>query len=137
MVAIRVSEKSNMGCGLSVLKPILGVQLRPCSSDRSLRLSANKGIKLKADHLDLTGEVCPLTFVRVRLWLETAAIGAELTVDIDYYPATQSIPRSLNILGQELVSLRCIGDQRWQLHIRKRVHDPTEAAYAETEQFDG
>ena len=108
MVANRVSEKSNMGCGRSVLNPILGVQLRPCSSDRSLHLGANKGIKLKADHLDLIGEVCPLTFVRVRLWLETAAIGAELTVDVDYYPATQSIPRSLNILGQELVALPLI-----------------------------
>ena len=92
---------------------------------------------MNADHLDLRGEVCPLTFVRVRLWLETAPIGAELTVDVDYFPATQSIPRSLTILGQELMALTCVEDGRWQLRIRKLVHDPTEEAYAQAEQLNG
>ena len=78
-----------------------------------------------------------MTFVRVRLWLETAAIGAELKVDIDYQPATQSIPRSLAILGQELLALDCVEDGHWQLHIRKRVHDPTEEAYSHAEQTNG
>ena len=92
---------------------------------------------MNADHLDLRGEVCPLTFVRVRLWLETAPIGAELLVVVDYYPATQSIPRSLTILGQELMALTCVEDGRWQLRIRKLVHDPTEEAYAQAEQLNG
>ena len=78
-----------------------------------------------------------MTFVRVRLWLETASIGAELIVDVDYYPATQSIPRSLTILGQELMALTCVEDGRWQLRIRKLVHDPTEEDYVQVEQING
>ncbi len=92
---------------------------------------------MTADHLDLRGEVCPLTFVRVRLWLETAAIGAELTVDVDYYPATKSIPRSLAILGQELITLEPLDHGLWQLRVRKVVHDPTEDAYMQMEQLNG
>lgn len=81
---------------------------------------------MSAESLDLRGEVCPMTFVRVRLWLERAAIGSELSVEVDYQPATQSIPRSLAILGQELMGMDEISDGVWRLQLRKIVPDPTE-----------
>ena len=81
---------------------------------------------MTAESLNLRGEVCPMTFVRVRLWLEQAALGSELSVEIDYQPATQSIPRSLAILGQELIALDEISDGVWRLLLRKNVLDPTE-----------
>ena len=77
-------------------------------------------------HMDLRGEVCPLTFVRVRLWLETAELGAELVVEVDYQPATQSIPRSLKILGQQFITCQALSDGAWRLHLRKVVLDPNE-----------
>ena len=49
------------------------------------------GSSMSVDYLDLRGEVCPMTFVHVRLWLERAPLGAELAVDVDYQPATRSI----------------------------------------------
>ena len=77
-------------------------------------------------YLDLRGEVCPLTFVRVRLWLEEAPIGASVAVDVDYEPATRSIARSLQILGQELLGCDVLPDGAWRLHLKKVVADPTE-----------
>jgi len=83
---------------------------------------------LRADHLDLRGEICPMTFVQVRLWLERAEIGARLSVIVDHQPATQSIPRSLLILGQEFGGCKHLGDGAWQLTLRKIVADPSAAA---------
>jgi len=67
-----------------------------------------------------------MTFVRVRLWLEAAPIGAELAVLLDYEPATRSIPRSLHLLGQRMLGLETSSDGQWVLRLRKDVADPTE-----------
>ena len=83
---------------------------------------------MSVDYLDLRGEVCPMTFVHVRLWLERAPLGAELAVDVDYQPATTSIPRSLMILGQECLEVVERAEGCWRLHLRKSVPDPTERA---------
>ena len=76
--------------------------------------------------MDLRGEVCPMTFVRVRLWLEHASIGSTLDVQLDYEPATRSIPRSLKILGQAFEGCEVLGDNWWCLRLRKVIADPTE-----------
>jgi tRNA 2-thiouridine synthesizing protein A len=76
--------------------------------------------------LNLRGEVCPLTFVHVRLWLEQAPIGASVAVEVDYEPATRSIERSLRILGQEFCGCETLPDGAWRLKLRKIVADPTE-----------
>ena len=81
---------------------------------------------MTADQLDLRGEVCPMTFVRVRLWLEQARLGSTLEIHLDYEPATRSIPRSLKILGQSLEGCEALGNNLWRLQIRKVVADPTE-----------
>ncbi len=93
---------------------------------------------MKGQHLDLRGDVCPLTFVRVRLWLEEAPIGTSATVDVDYEPATRSIARSLRILGQEYLGCETLPDGAWRLRLKKVVPDPTEHLHATKERsLDG
>ena len=70
--------------------------------------------------LDLTGEVCPFTFVRAKLALEEMPVGATLQVIVDHAPASQNVPRSATEWGQEVISVTAIGD-RWRIDIRKRI----------------
>lgn len=55
--------------------------------------------------LDLTGEVCPYTFVRAKLALEELVAGDELELIVDHRPAWLSLPRSLREEGHELVGV--------------------------------
>jgi tRNA 2-thiouridine synthesizing protein A len=70
--------------------------------------------------IDLTGEVCPFTFVRTKLALEELPIGAILHVTVDHAPASRNVPRSATEWGQEVVAVTPAGD-RWTIAIRKRV----------------
>lgn len=76
--------------------------------------------------MDLRGEVCPLTFVRIKLWLEEAELGAQLSVLLDHEPATRQIPRSLSIFRQRLDALEELGPSLWRLSLTKINRDPTE-----------
>jgi TusA-related sulfurtransferase len=69
--------------------------------------------------IDLTGEVCPFTFVRTKLALEQLPIGATLEVIVDNVPASQNVPRSCTEWGQHVVSVTPVGD-RWAIAITKR-----------------
>ncbi len=71
--------------------------------------------------LDLRGEVCPFTFVRTRLLLESLAVGAVVAVQIDHEPATRSIPRALREWGQEVLEVRDLGGGGWLVRARKCV----------------
>jgi sulfate adenylyltransferase len=55
--------------------------------------------------LDLSGEVCPFTFVRSKLALEELPLGARLEIYVDHPPAADNVPRSLASEGQEIVSI--------------------------------
>jgi tRNA 2-thiouridine synthesizing protein A len=72
--------------------------------------------------LDLRGEVCPYTFVRARLALESMPLGARLTIVIDHAPALRNLPRSLADWGQE-VALASAPDapSPWRLAVVKRA----------------
>ena len=76
--------------------------------------------------MDLRGEVCPLTFVRIKLWLEDAALGAQLRVLLDHEPATRQIPRSLALFRQRLDGIEELEPGLWRLCLTKIVLDPTE-----------
>jgi len=71
--------------------------------------------------LDLSGEVCPYTFVRTRLALEALPLGAELTVTLDHPPAARNVPRSAREWGQEVLAVDETEPGRWRVRIRKRV----------------
>lgn len=73
--------------------------------------------------LDLTGEVCPFTFVRTKLALEALPIGDTLEVIVDNLPASKNVPRSCAEWGQEIVSVTpsiAPDAERWAIAITKR-----------------
>ena len=71
--------------------------------------------------LDLTGEVCPYTFVRARLALEELPLGALLVLEGDHPPARLNVPRSARAWGQEVVAVEDAGPARWRIVLRKLV----------------
>ena len=70
--------------------------------------------------LDLTGEVCPYTFVRAKLRLEELDMGTELHIVVDHAPAADNVPRALTDEGQEVVAVRREG-QRYRIIVIKRA----------------
>ena len=49
--------------------------------------------------LDLSGEVCPYTFVRSKLAMETMASGQILAVTVDNGESAANVPRSMELEG--------------------------------------
>jgi sulfate adenylyltransferase len=70
--------------------------------------------------LDLSGEVCPFTFVRTKLALEELPLGARLEIYVDHPPAADNVPRSLKSEGQEIVSVAPEA-RGWRIVTIKRV----------------
>ena len=74
------------------------------SDDRAT--AATPGPTPKADRrLDITGQICPLTFVRTKLALETMAPGEVLEVRLRQGEPLDNVPRSVREMGHELVAL--------------------------------
>ncbi|MCS6913978.1 MAG: sulfurtransferase TusA family protein [Myxococcales bacterium] len=68
--------------------------------------------------LDLSGEVCPYTFLRSKLALEEMDPGDELIILLDHRPAFDSVPRALRLEGHEVLGVDRSGD-RCTVHARK------------------
>jgi TusA-related sulfurtransferase len=77
--------------------------------------------------LDLSGEVCPYTFVRAKLALEELPLSATLLIIVDHPPAAVNVPRSLRGEGHEVLSVEPDGP-RWRIRAVKRtqhrLHNP-------------
>jgi TusA-related sulfurtransferase len=69
--------------------------------------------------LNIKGEVCPYTFVKTKLALETMDLGQVLRVIVDHLPATENIPRSLKGEGNEVLDVGQINETDWQIITRK------------------
>ncbi len=65
--------------------------------------------------LDLTGEICPFTFVRTKLAMEELPLGARLRVIVDHEPAIRNIPRSAREWGQDVLSTETVDEARWAI----------------------
>ncbi len=77
--------------------------------------------KLKADkELDIRGEVCPFTFVKSKLVLEQMKEGEILRVIIDYEPSAENVPKSMREEGQEVLAVNKIGENLWEILVRKK-----------------
>lgn len=75
---------------------------------------------IKADReLDLKGEVCPFTFVKSKLIIEQMEPGQILKVVLDYPPSVENVPKSMREEGQEVLDLKKVGDNLWELYVRK------------------
>ena len=75
---------------------------------------------IKADReLDLRGEICPFTFVKSKLIIEEMNIGEVLKVILDYYPSVENVPKSMKDEYQDVLAVKQIGDNLWEVYIRK------------------
>ncbi len=58
------------------------------------------------DHfLDITGDVCPITFVRTKLLIEKMKSGEVLEVRLTGGEPLENVPRSVSEEGHEVLSL--------------------------------
>ena len=69
--------------------------------------------------LDITREVCPMTYVRTKLKLEALAPGTLLEVLLKGAEPLKNVPRSAREEGHEVVSLEPRPDGTHRLVLRK------------------
>lgn len=69
--------------------------------------------------IDIRGLVCPYTFVKAKLAIESMEIGQILEILLDYEEASRSIPKSMEDHGQTVLKVDKINDSDWILLIRK------------------
>jgi TusA-related sulfurtransferase len=69
--------------------------------------------------LDITREVCPMTYVRTKLRLEALADGAVLEVLLKGEEPLKNVPRSARDEGHEVLGLEARADGTHRLLLRK------------------
>lgn len=76
---------------------------------------------MKSDKkLDIRGEVCPYTFVKSKLALEEMKPGQVLEVTVNYLPAIENVPRSMENEGHVVLDVEQVNDTDWKILIRKK-----------------
>lgn len=78
-----------------------------------------EGVEARAEWLDLTGEVCPYTFVKAKLVLEGLPHGAVLRVRLDHAKAVENVPRAMEREGHEVAPVREVAAGLWEIEIVK------------------
>ena len=72
--------------------------------------------------LDLKGEVCPYTFVKSKLELETMHVGEVLRIVVDNSESASNVPRSLSLEGHEVHSVeREKNTTNWYITVTKKA----------------
>jgi TusA-related sulfurtransferase len=61
--------------------------------------------EIKTFHLDITADVCPITFVKTKLMLEKMPVGAIATVRLKGAEPLENVPRSVRAHGHEVLSV--------------------------------
>jgi tRNA 2-thiouridine synthesizing protein A len=74
---------------------------------------------IPAASVDITGEVCPMTYVRTKLGLERIAPGEVLEVLLRGEEPVKNVPRSAREEGHQVLSLEPVDGDAWRLLIRK------------------
>ncbi len=69
--------------------------------------------------IDIRGLVCPYTFVKAKLAIESMETGQVLEILLDYEEASRSIPKSMEDHGQKVIKVEKISPKEWVLQIRK------------------
>ena len=71
--------------------------------------------------LDITGEVCPMTFVRTKLLLEKMAPGQTANIRLRDGEPRHNVPRAVRDHGHEVLSLEPVGSDLYELVVRKKA----------------
>lgn len=74
--------------------------------------------------IDITREVCPMTYVRVKLAAEALADGATLEVLLRGAEPLRNVPQSAREEGHEVLSIQPIDDGRTRLTLRVHHRAP-------------
>jgi tRNA 2-thiouridine synthesizing protein A len=69
--------------------------------------------------INIKGMVCPYTFVKAKLAIESMEVGQVLEILLDYEEASRSIPKSMEDHGQKVLKVEKVNDTDWMLLIRK------------------
>ena len=63
------------------------------------------------DHfLDITADICPMTFVRTRLLIERMAAGDTATIVLRGVEPIENVPASVAELGHRVIAMRPLAD---------------------------
>lgn len=68
--------------------------------------------------LDLSGEVCPYTFVKSKLALEELDVGQVLRVTVDNSESASNVPKSLSLEGHEILDLDRPVRGKWAITVK-------------------
>ncbi len=66
--------------------------------------------KLIAASIDLTNDVCPITFVKSKLKLEELQAGDILEIKLKKGSAVENVPRSLKMDGHKIIKITSQND---------------------------
>ena len=69
--------------------------------------------------LNLTGDICPITFVKSKLMLEKMNAGEILKVTLDYAPSAVNVPRSLEHDGHQVLKVEEVQKELWEVLVKK------------------
>ena len=69
--------------------------------------------------IDLTTQVCPMTYVRTKLALDELAPGQVLEVLLRGEEPVRNVPRSAREEGHQVLALDPVADQTFRLLLRK------------------
>ncbi len=69
--------------------------------------------------IDITREVCPMTFVRTKVALERLPVGGILEVRLSGEEPLKSVPESARDAGHTVLGLDCLDDGTWRLLLRR------------------
>ena len=74
-------------------------------------------MKTKIDHyLDITSDICPITFVKAKLLMEKMAAGEIAEVRLSEGEPLENVPRSVVDEGHQVLSLQA-DDQQPGIHV--------------------
>jgi TusA-related sulfurtransferase len=71
--------------------------------------------------IDITGEVCPMTFVRTKIALERLPVGGVLEVRLRGDEPLRNVPESARDAGHTVLGLEKLEDGSWRLLLRREA----------------
>ena len=69
--------------------------------------------------INIKGLVCPYTFVKSKLAIESMEVGHILEILLDSEEASRNIPKSMEDHGQKVLKVEKINETDWILQIKK------------------
>ena len=69
--------------------------------------------------INIKGLVCPYTFVKAKLAIESMEVGQILEILLDSEEASRNIPKSMEDHGQKVLKVEKINETDWILQIKK------------------